>query len=28
VREMVADFKGIVTERFEELKLHKADSGE
>jgi type IV pilus assembly protein PilP len=28
IREMVADFKGIVTERFEELKLHKADSGE
>lgn len=28
VREMVADFKGTVTERFEELKLHKADSGE
>ena len=28
IREMVVDFKGIVTERFEELKLHKADSGE
>lgn len=28
VREMVTNFKGIVTERFEELKLHKADSGD
>ncbi len=28
IREMVVDFKGNVTERFEELKLHKADSGE
>ena len=28
VREMVMDFKGVVTERFQELKLHKADSGE
>ncbi|MDT8379534.1 MAG: pilus assembly protein PilP [Desulfotignum sp.] len=28
VREMVMDFKGIMTERFQEVKLHKADSGE
>jgi type IV pilus assembly protein PilP len=28
VREMVSDFKGIMTERFQEVKLHKADSGE
>ena len=28
VREMVMDFKGVVAERFQELKLHKPDSGE
>jgi type IV pilus assembly protein PilP len=28
VREIVTDFKGVVTERFQELKLHKADSGD
>jgi type IV pilus assembly protein PilP len=28
VREMGMDFKGVVTERFQELKLHKADGGE
>lgn len=28
VREMVTDFKGVVNERFQELKLHKPDSGE
>jgi type IV pilus assembly protein PilP len=28
VKELVADFKGIVTERFQELKLHKPDNGE
>ena len=28
VREMVSDFKGTMTERFQEIKLHKADSGE
>jgi type IV pilus assembly protein PilP len=28
VKELVADFKGIVTERFQELKLHKPGNGE
>ncbi len=28
VKELVADFKGIVTERFQELKLQKPDNGE
>lgn len=28
VREIVTDFKGVVTERFQEIKLHKADSGD
>jgi type IV pilus assembly protein PilP len=28
VKEMVADLKGVATERFQELKLPKADSGE
>ncbi|MEX1299835.1 MAG: pilus assembly protein PilP [Desulfotignum sp.] len=28
VREMVVDVKGVATKRFQELKLHKADSGE
>ncbi len=28
VREMVTDFKGVATERFQELRLHKPDNGE
>jgi Tfp pilus assembly protein PilP len=28
VKEMVADLKGVATERFQELKLPKADIGE